>query len=36
MFEKDLIIVGAGPSGLKAGEEAARLGIDYMIIDKGV
>jgi len=35
MFEKDLIIIGAGPSGLKAGEEAARLGIDYMIIDKG-
>ncbi len=35
MQEKDLIIIGAGPAGLKAGEEAAKHGVDYLIIDKG-
>ena len=34
MLEKDLIIIGSGPAGLKAGEEAAKHGLDYLIIEK--
>jgi thioredoxin reductase len=35
MLEKDLIIIGSGPAGLRAGEEAAALGLDYLILEKG-
>jgi thioredoxin reductase len=35
MQEKDLIIIGGGPAGLKAGEEATKHGLDYLIIEKG-
>ncbi len=35
MISKELIIIGAGPAGLRAGEEAKRQGIDYVIIEKG-
>ena len=31
----ELIIVGGGPAGLKAGEEARAAGIDYIILEKG-
>lgn len=34
-ISKELIIIGGGPAGLKAGEEAQRRGIDYVIIEKG-
>jgi thioredoxin reductase len=32
---KELVIIGAGPAGLRAGEEALRLGIDYLILEQG-
>lgn len=35
MEQKELIIIGAGPAGLKAGLDAGRQGIDYMILEKG-
>jgi thioredoxin reductase len=35
MVSKELIIIGAGPAGLRAGEEAKKNGIDYVIIEKG-
>jgi thioredoxin reductase len=35
MISKELIIIGAGPAGLRAGEEAQKHGIDYVIIEKG-
>jgi thioredoxin reductase (NADPH) len=31
----DLLIIGAGPAGLSAGEAAAREGLDYLVIEKG-
>src|ERR1044072_365048 len=31
----DLIIIGAGPAGLSAADEAAREGLDYLVIEKG-
>ncbi len=31
----DTLIIGAGPAGLACGIEAARLGVDYLIVDKG-
>ncbi len=31
----DAIIIGAGPTGLAAGIEAKRYGLDYLIIEKG-
>ncbi len=31
----DVIIIGAGPTGLAAGIEAQRYGLDYLIIEKG-
>ena len=35
MISKELIIIGAGPAGLKAAEEAHRLSIDYVLLDRG-
>jgi len=35
MEQKELIIIGAGPAGLRAGEEAQRLGLDYLILERG-
>ncbi len=35
MISKELIIIGAGPAGLRAGEEAKRHDIDYVILEKG-
>jgi cation diffusion facilitator CzcD-associated flavoprotein CzcO len=35
MEQKELIIIGAGPAGLRAGEEAQRLRLDYLIIEQG-
>src|SRR5687768_4881552 len=31
----DLIIVGAGPAGLSAGDAAAREGLKYLVVEKG-
>src|ERR1700750_1481165 len=31
----DLIIIGAGPAGLSAADEAARQGLDYLVVEKG-
>ena len=36
MAVRDLIIVGAGPSGLSAAIEAKRQGLDYQVIEQGV
>jgi thioredoxin reductase (NADPH) len=36
MSVRDLIIVGAGPSGLSAGIAAKRHGLDYQILEQGV
>jgi thioredoxin reductase (NADPH) len=33
---RDLIIVGAGPSGLSAAIAAKRHGLDYLVVEKGV
>ncbi len=35
MEQKELIIIGAGPAGLRAGAEAQRLGLDYLILERG-
>ena len=35
MHHYDLIIIGAGPCGLACGIEAAKQGLDYLIIEKG-
>ncbi len=35
MPDKDLVIIGGGPAGLKAGEEARRAGLDYVILERG-
>ncbi len=35
MEQKELIIIGAGPAGLRAGEEAQRLNVDYLIMEQG-
>ncbi len=32
----DLIIIGAGPTGLSCGIEASKAGLKYLIVDKGV
>src|SRR5688572_11363340 len=32
----DLIIIGAGPAGLSAADAAAREGLSYLVIEKGV
>jgi len=31
---RELVVIGAGPAGLMAGKEAARAGVDVLIIDK--
>ena len=36
MSVRDLLIVGAGPSGLSAGIAAKRHGLDYQILEQGV
>ncbi len=36
MSIRDLIIVGAGPSGLSAAIAAGRSGLDYQVLEKGV
>src|SRR6266581_9021170 len=36
MSIRDLIIVGAGPSGLSAAIAAKRRGLDYQVIEQGV
>lgn len=33
--EKELLIIGAGPAGLKAAQEAEERGIDYLVLEKG-
>lgn len=35
IISKELIIVGGGPAGLKAGAEAKKQKIDYVILEKG-
>jgi thioredoxin reductase len=35
VFNYELIILGGGPSGLKAGEAAGNAGINYIILEKG-
>jgi thioredoxin reductase (NADPH) len=32
----DLLIIGAGPAGLSAADTAAREGLDYLVIEKGL
>ncbi|HEX8737026.1 MAG TPA: NAD(P)-binding domain-containing protein [Pyrinomonadaceae bacterium] len=32
----DLIIIGAGPAGISAAFEAQKLGLDYLVIEKGL
>jgi thioredoxin reductase (NADPH) len=34
-MEKDLLIIGSGPAGLKAAKEAKKAGIDYLILERG-
>src|SRR4029450_8539474 len=36
MSVRDLIIVGAGPSGLSAAIAAKRRGLDYQVIEQGI
>ena len=35
MVEKDVLIIGSGPAGLRAGLEAKHSGLDYLILEKG-
>jgi len=35
IIEKELIIIGSGPAGLKAGEEARKAELDYLILEQG-
>jgi len=35
MVDKDLVIIGGGPAGLKAGEEAQARGLNYTILERG-
>ena len=34
-MEKELLIIGSGPAGLRAGQEAKKAGIDYLILEQG-
>lgn len=34
-MEKELLIIGSGPAGLRAGEEAKKAGIEYLILERG-
>lgn len=34
-MKKELVIIGSGPAGLRAGEIAKELNIDYIILEKG-
>ena len=34
-MDKELLIIGSGPAGLKAGKEAKKAGIDYLILEQG-
>jgi len=34
-MKKELVIIGSGPAGLRAGENAQELNIDYIIVEKG-
>jgi cation diffusion facilitator CzcD-associated flavoprotein CzcO len=34
-MEKELLIIGSGPAGLRAGMEAKKADIDYLILDRG-
>src|SRR5215213_5561889 len=36
MSVRDLIIVGAGPSGLSAAIAAKKRGLDYLVVEQGV
>lgn len=36
IIEKDIIIIGAGPSGLVCGIEASRQKMDFLILEKGL
>ena len=36
MGARDLIIVGAGPAGLSAAIYAARMGLDVLVVEKGI
>lgn len=36
IIEKDIIIIGAGPSGLVCGIEASRQKLDFLILEKGL
>jgi putative flavoprotein involved in K+ transport len=35
IISKELIIIGGGPAGLRAGEEAKKNGLDYIILEAG-
>src|SRR5580765_5060218 len=35
MSVRDLIIIGAGPSGLSAAIEAKKLGLEYQVLEQG-
>src|ERR671916_2652294 len=32
----DLLIIGAGPAGLSAADAAAREGLDYLVVERGL
>jgi len=36
MIHKEVIIIGAGPTGLVCGIEAQKAGLDYLILEKGL
>lgn len=35
IISKELIIIGSGPAGLKAAQEASEKGIDYVVLERG-